>query len=192
MVAAFWLGVPGGVGRARCPWRSPQVTGSLRSTPRGSNSTMSKSSSSCGVSEPSSLAMSSMPETPGPPGSMTSDPMRGRGVLGRMARHRDGDGRAVRMRVVQRDDEGAALQIAVARGPGHRGHRAVGWSMSWSCCVVVAGGGGACALAPGSDSAAARSACSRPSPRRRPGRGGGGAVFASSTPGQALHVPFPP
>ncbi len=38
----------------------------------------------------------------------------GSGILGRMARHRDRDGRSVGVRVVQRDDEGAALEIAVA------------------------------------------------------------------------------
>ena len=83
MVAACWLGVVGtGSGRGvavDAPGVSPQVTGSLRSTPRGSNMTMSKSSSSCGVSEASSLAMSSMPETPGPPGSITREPMRAAG-----------------------------------------------------------------------------------------------------------------
>ena len=62
------------------PGVSPQVTGSLRSTPRGSNVTMSKSSSSGGVSTLSSLAMSSMPDTPGPPGSMTSEPIRSAGT----------------------------------------------------------------------------------------------------------------
>ena len=76
MVAACWLGVTGTGSDGALPVSEPQVTGSLRSTPRGSNMTMSKSSSSCGVSALSSLAMSSMPDTPGPPGSMTSDPMR--------------------------------------------------------------------------------------------------------------------
>ena len=79
MVAACSLGVDGVGSDGALPVAGPQVTGSLRSTPRGSNSTMSKSSSSCGVSESSSLVMSSMPDTPGPPGSMTSDPMRAAG-----------------------------------------------------------------------------------------------------------------
>ncbi len=89
MVAACWLSVDGtGSGGALAlplplpvppPVPTPQETGSLRSTPRGSNMTMSKSSSSCGVSTLSSLAMSSMPDTPGPPGSMTSEPMRAAG-----------------------------------------------------------------------------------------------------------------
>ena len=81
-VAASWLGVVGtgsGCVVGGAPGVSPQVTGSLRSTPRGSNITMSKSSSSSGVSERSSLAMSSMPDTPGPPGSTTSDPIRAAG-----------------------------------------------------------------------------------------------------------------
>ena len=76
IVAACWIGVAGAGSDGALPVAVPQLTGSLRSTPRGSNSTMSKSSSSCGVRELSSLAMSSMPETPGPPGSITSDPMR--------------------------------------------------------------------------------------------------------------------
>ncbi len=76
MVAACWLGVAGAGSDRAPPVAGPQVTGSLRSTPRGSNRTMSKSSSSGCVREVSSLAMSSIPDTPGPPGSMTSDPMR--------------------------------------------------------------------------------------------------------------------
>ena len=83
MVAASWPGVVG-TGSASAlgglPAFSPHVTGSLRSTPRGSKSTMSKSASSWGVSALSSLAMSSTPETPGPPGSMTSDPIRAPGT----------------------------------------------------------------------------------------------------------------
>ena len=49
-------------------------------------------------------------------------PDAGRRLLRRVTRHRNGDGRAVRMRVVQRDDEGTALRIAVARGPDHGSH----------------------------------------------------------------------
>ena len=79
MVAACWLAVTGAGSDGALPVSVPHVTGSLRSTPRGSNMTMSKSSSSWGVSTLSSLAMSLMPETPGPPGSMTSDPMRAAG-----------------------------------------------------------------------------------------------------------------
>ena len=82
MVTACWLGVDGAGSDGALPVLVPlpQETGSLRSTPRGSNMTMSKSSSSCGVRALSSLAMSSMPETPGPPGSMTSVPMRAAGT----------------------------------------------------------------------------------------------------------------
>ncbi len=86
MVADCALGVAGtgsGNGVGGLPGVSPHVTGSLRSTPRGSNMTMSKSSSSPGVSTLNSLAMSSTPETPGPPGSMTRDPIRSAGVSAR-------------------------------------------------------------------------------------------------------------
>ncbi len=79
MVAVRSLAVVGAGSEGALPAEAPQLTGSLRSTPRGSKSTMSKSSRSCGVSASSSFAMSSMPETPGPPGSMTSDPMRAAG-----------------------------------------------------------------------------------------------------------------
>jgi hypothetical protein len=79
MVAACWLGVTGVGSDGPLPDALPHVTGSLRWTPRGSNSTMSKSSSSWGVSALSSFDMSLIPETPGPPGSMTSDPMRAPG-----------------------------------------------------------------------------------------------------------------
>ena len=80
MVAACSLAVDGAGSAGPLPVATPQLTGSLRSTPRGSKSTMSKSSRSCGVSALSSFAMSSMPETPGPPGSMTSDPRRAAGT----------------------------------------------------------------------------------------------------------------
>ena len=97
----------------------PQVTGSLRCTPRGSKSTMSKSSSSCGVSALSSLAMSSIPDTPGPPGSMTRDPMRAAGSSAGWRATAIGMVGPSGSRVVQRDDEGAALQVAVAGRPRH-------------------------------------------------------------------------
>jgi hypothetical protein len=75
------VGTGSGMAVGGAPGVSPQVTGSLRSTPRGSNMTTSKSSSRPGVSALSSLAMSSTPETPGPPGSITSDPMRAAGAF---------------------------------------------------------------------------------------------------------------
>ena len=62
------------------PLPPEQVTGLLRSTPRGSYETMSKRSSSSGVSTDNSLGRSSMPDVPGPPGLMTSDPMRSDGT----------------------------------------------------------------------------------------------------------------
>ncbi len=58
----------------------PQVTGSLRWTPRGSKDTTSKSSSTVAVITDSSLARSLMPDTPGPPGLTTSDPIRWAGA----------------------------------------------------------------------------------------------------------------
>ena len=59
------------------------VTGLLRSTPRGSNSTMSKRASNSGVSTLSSAGRSLTPDTPGPPGSMTRDPIRAAGSVAR-------------------------------------------------------------------------------------------------------------
>ena len=47
-------------------------------------------------------------------------PDAGGGVIRRVAGHRDGDGGTGRLRIVQRDDERAALQIAVAGRPRHR------------------------------------------------------------------------
>ena len=57
-----------------------QVTGLLRPTPLGSNETMSNRSSSSGVSTDSSLGRSSIPDAPGPPGLITSDPIRSEGT----------------------------------------------------------------------------------------------------------------
>ena len=59
----------------------PQLTGLLRSTPRGSNATMSKSSSRTVGMTLSSFSMSLTPDVPGPPGLMTKDPMRAAGSL---------------------------------------------------------------------------------------------------------------
>ena len=125
------------------PGVSPQVTGSLRSTPRGSNMTMSKSSSRPGVSTLSSLAMSSTPDTPGPPGSITSEPMRSAGTFGGMAGDREGDRLAVvRVGIVERHDQVAALQVAVAGGPvDRRDRRARSPSTSW-CSWSYRGDGG--------------------------------------------------
>ncbi len=73
-----------GTGSISCPpvpdpvWLA-QLTGLLRCTPRGSKETMSKRSSSPGVSTDSSLGRSSIPEVPGPPGLMTIDPIRSDG-----------------------------------------------------------------------------------------------------------------
>ena len=86
-IAAFWAATVWGTGSETgaggAPGVSPQVTGSLRSTPRGSKVTMSKSSSNWLVSTLSSLGKSSMPDTPGPPGLMTSEPIRSAGSSAR-------------------------------------------------------------------------------------------------------------
>lgn len=64
-----------------------QRTGLLRSTPRGSNSTMSKRAWSWAVSTPNSAGRSLTPDPPGPPGSITRDPIRWAGSVARcMAR----------------------------------------------------------------------------------------------------------
>ena len=57
-----------------------ESTGLLRPTPRGSNETMSNRSSSPGERTDSSLARSSIPELPGPPGLITSEPIRSVGI----------------------------------------------------------------------------------------------------------------
>ena len=189
MVAACWLGVTGAGSDGPLPVALPHVTGSLRSTPRGSNSTMSKSSSSCGVSDAELVGHVVDTRDAGAAGVDDERPDAGSGLLRRVARHRDGDGRAVRMRVVQRDDEGAALQIAVARGPGHRGDGRLRWWTSWSCCswsrrrrcvgVGLSRARRAALRATGRHHGSGQDEEEeRCSPRR--------------TPGQALHVPFPP
>ena len=58
-------------------------TGLLRSTPRGSNSTMSKRASSPGVSTFNSAGRSFTPDPPGPPGSITREPIRCDGSVAR-------------------------------------------------------------------------------------------------------------
>ena len=61
------------------PEDDEQVTGLLRWTPLGSKETMSKRSRRPGVSTESSLWRSSIPESPGPPGLITSEPIRAEG-----------------------------------------------------------------------------------------------------------------
>ena len=127
-------------------------------------------------------------------------PDAGGGLLRRMTGHGDGDGGAVGMRVVQGDDERAALQIAVAGGPGHRGHRRLGGRRRGGRVVlvevgardvaVVAGGGRRCdarawvAGGPGSAQPAASRAA------RAAARAARSSGTASSSPRPALHVLF--
>ena len=116
-------------------------------------------------------------------------------VLRRMARHRDGDGRAVGMGVVQRDDEGAALQVARCTGDHTIG-------VTGGCVVDGRGAGGrgagGCAGPPrccGWPVTSPWPSCdpSAPHARRQDSDSQDDeeqAVFASSSPGPALHVPF--
>ena len=136
MVAACWLGVvgtgSGGVVAARSPL--PQVTGSLRSTPRGSNITMSKSSRSCGRERAELVGHVVDARHPGAAGVDDERADAGRGVLGRMPGHRDRDRGPSRVGVVERHDQRAALEVAV------HGDHEIGVTGGSVTGVVVVGG----------------------------------------------------
>ena len=100
----------------------PQVTGSLRWTPRGSNETMSKSSRSPGVSTLSSFGRSLMPDPPGPPGLITSEPISLRGQLSGMALNGDLDRGALGVGVVQGNGHRTTLEVRAAGAPQDRRH----------------------------------------------------------------------
>src|ERR1019366_667267 len=130
--AAASCGTGSGNGPGAAPGVSPHVTGSLRCTPRGSNVTTSKSSSSCGVSVSSSLTKSSIPDTPGPPGLMTNDPLRR--IIGEVALHGDPDRAALRVVIVERNDQRSTLEAPIALRPRDRSD-----GQRWLCRC---GGGG--------------------------------------------------
>jgi hypothetical protein len=107
---------------------SPHVTGSLRCTPRGSKVTMSKSSRSWGgqniqlVYEVINRRDSGTARIDGQRPDPTSR------SISHMPFHGDTNGGSLRVAVVQRNDQGSTLQVAVAwcsgdRRPGQRGLR---------------------------------------------------------------------
>ena len=102
------------VATARCPVAVPQVTGSLRSHAAGVEEHDVEVVEQLRRQRAQLVGHVVDARDAGAAGVDDERPDAGGGVLGRMARHGDGDGRAVGVRVVQRDDEGAALQVAVA------------------------------------------------------------------------------